>query len=83
MLELNFSCPHGYRKEDEVLPIGQNPDYAGRITRWLKECSDITLPVIPKLTAAVADIRMIGEELANAGADGFCAINNHSFAVWV
>lgn len=75
MLELNFSCPHGYPERGRGAAIGQNPDYAGRITRWLKECSDITLPVIPKLTAAVADIRMIGEELANAGADGFCAIN--------
>jgi len=35
----------------------------------------LIIPIIPKLTAAVADIRFIGEELAQAGAHGFCAIN--------
>lgn len=75
MLELNFSCPHGYPERGRGAAIGQNPDYAARITRWLTECSDITLPIIPKLTAAVTDIRLIGEELARAGADGLSAIN--------
>lgn len=75
MLELNFSCPHGYPERGKGAAIGQNPDYAARITRWVKECPEIRIPVIPKLTAAVADIRHIGEELAAAGADGFCAIN--------
>ncbi len=75
MLELNFSCPHGYPEKGKGSAIGQNPEYATRITGWLKECPDIKLPVFPKLTAAVADIRHIGLELADAGADGFCAIN--------
>lgn len=75
MIELNFSCPHGYPERGKGAAIGQNPEYAARITRWVKECPDIRIPVIPKLTAAVSDIRHIGEELASAGADGFCAIN--------
>lgn len=75
LLELNFSCPHGYPEQGRGSAIGQNPDYAAQITRWLKECSDIHLPVVPKLTAAVADIRHMGCMLADAGADGFCAIN--------
>lgn len=75
LLELNFSCPHGYPERGRGAAIGQNPDYAARITGWLAECSDIKIPLIPKLTAAVADIRHIGEELAKSGAVGFCAIN--------
>ncbi len=75
LLELNFSCPHGYPERGRGAAIGQNPDYAAKITGWLKNCKQINLPVIPKLTAAVANIRHIAEELAMAGADGFCAIN--------
>lgn len=75
LLELNFSCPHGYPERGRGAAIGQNPEYGARITGWLTACSDITIPVIPKLTAAVADIRYVGEELAKAGAHGFCAIN--------
>lgn len=75
LLELNFSCPHGYPERGRGAAIGQNPDYAGRITGWLANCKELTIPIIPKLTAAVADIRHIGEELAKAGAGGFCAIN--------
>lgn len=75
LLELNFSCPHGYPERGRGAAIGQNPDYATRITGWLATCTDITIPIVPKLTAAVADIRHIAEELAQAGAHGFCAIN--------
>ncbi len=75
LLELNFSCPHGYPDRGSGAAIGQNPEYAARITNWLATCSEITTPIIPKLTGAVADIRYIAEELAQAGAHGFCAIN--------
>ncbi len=75
LLELNFSCPHGYPERGKGAAIGQHSEYAARITRWVKECPAVRIPVIPKLTAAVSDIRYIGEELAIAGADGFCAIN--------
>jgi len=75
LLELNFSCPHGYPERGRGSAIGQNPDYAARIVRWLVECKEVMIPLIPKLTSAVADIRHIGEELAKAGAHGFCAIN--------
>lgn len=75
LLELNFSCPHGYPERGRGAAIGQNPEYAARITRWLATCTDITIPIIPKLTAAVADIRHIAGKLSQAGAHGFCAIN--------
>ncbi|MFA7002053.1 MAG: NAD-dependent dihydropyrimidine dehydrogenase subunit PreA, partial [Candidatus Omnitrophota bacterium] len=75
MVELNFSCPHGYPEKGNGAAIGQNAEYAEAITGWIKNCKDIRIPVIPKLTAAVADIRHIGEAVARAGADGLCAIN--------
>jgi dihydropyrimidine dehydrogenase (NAD+) subunit PreA len=75
LLELNFSCPHGYPEKGKGAAIGQNPDYSAAITGWLNGCADISIPIIPKLTAAVADIQHIGEAVAKAGADGICAIN--------
>jgi dihydropyrimidine dehydrogenase (NAD+) subunit PreA len=74
-LELNFSCPHGYPEKGKGAAIGQNAEYSSLITGWLKQCADIQIPIIPKLTAAVADIQSIGEAVAGAGADGICAIN--------
>jgi dihydropyrimidine dehydrogenase (NAD+) subunit PreA len=75
ILELNFSCPHGYPERGRGAAIGQNADYAAQITRWLVECNELSIPLVPKLTSAVANIQHIGEELALAGAHGFCAIN--------
>jgi dihydropyrimidine dehydrogenase (NAD+) subunit PreA len=75
LLELNFSCPHGCPEKGKGAAIGQNAEYSALITGWLKQCAEIRIPVIPKLTAAVADIRSIGEAVAGAGADGICAIN--------
>ena len=75
MIELNFSCPHGYPERGKGAAIGQSAEYAARITRWLKEEKALTVPIIPKLTAAVADISHIGDAVAAAGADGISAIN--------
>jgi len=75
LIELNFSCPHGYPEKGQGAAIGQNPVYSATITRWLKEDPRLRLPVIPKLTAAVTDISYIGEAAAEAGADGLSAIN--------
>ncbi len=75
LLELNFSCPHGYPEKGRGAAIGQDPDYSATITRWVTGCADIRIPVIPKLTAQVADIQHIGEAVAGAGARGICAIN--------
>lgn len=78
MLELNFSCPHGYPERGKGAAIGQNAEYCARICSWLKQCADINIPVIAKLTALVADIQHIGEAVRGAGADGVCAINTIS-----
>ncbi len=74
-LELNFSCPHGYPEKGKGSAIGQSAEYSARITKWVKDDPGITIPIIPKLTGAVADISHIGQAVAQAGADGICAIN--------
>lgn len=75
MVELNFSCPHGYPEKGKGAAIGQNADYAASIVGWIRESGAISIPLIPKLTAAAADISHIGEAVAKAGARGLCAIN--------
>lgn len=75
MLELNFSCPHGCPETGGGAAIGQNAAFSAKITRWLSEAGDIRIPVVPKLTAAVADISGIANAVAKAGARGLCAIN--------
>jgi dihydropyrimidine dehydrogenase (NAD+) subunit PreA len=74
-VELNFSCPHGLNETGRGSAIGQSATYSHMITRWVKQSADITIPIIPKLSAAVREICYIGEQTAKAGADGFTAIN--------
>lgn len=78
MVELNFSCPNGYPEKGKGSAIGQNETVAAEIVRQIKSDPRIIFPVIPKLTPNVTDIAFIGEELAKAGADAFCAINTVS-----
>jgi len=77
MIELNFSCPHGYPEKGKGSAIGQNAEYSRQIVEWLKRGTLVRIPIIPKLTAAVSDISHIGEAVAEAGADGICAINTY------
>jgi dihydroorotate dehydrogenase subfamily 1 len=69
-LELNLSCPHasGYG-----MAMGQDPALVAEIIAAVKAVVDI--PVIPKLTPNTPDIGAIARAAAEAGADGFCAIN--------
>jgi dihydropyrimidine dehydrogenase (NAD+) subunit PreA len=75
MVELNFSCPNGYPEKGKGCAIGQSEKVSADIVRNIKADHRITLPIVPKLTPNVTDIAFIGEELAKAGADAFCAIN--------
>jgi dihydroorotate dehydrogenase (NAD+) catalytic subunit len=69
-LELNLSCPHakGYG-----MAMGQDPALVAEIVAAVKAVVDV--PVIPKLTPNTPDIGAIAKAAAEAGADGFCAIN--------
>src|SRR5450432_2873686 len=72
-LELNFGCPHGMSERGMGSAVGQVPEYAERITGWVKERA--RTPVIVKLTPNVSDIRMPARAAKRAGADALSAIN--------
>ena len=75
MVELNFSCPHGYPDKGQGSAIGQSAEYTALIVGRLKSEKRLTIPVVPKLTMAVAAIQHIGAAAAQAGADALSAIN--------
>ena len=72
-LELNFGCPHGMSERGMGSAVGQVPEYAERITGWVKEKA--RTPVIVKLTPNITDIRMAARAAKRAGADALSAIN--------
>ena len=72
-LELNFGCPHGMSERGMGSAVGQVPEYAERITGWVKERA--RTPVIVKLTPNISDIRMPARAAKRGGADALSAIN--------
>ncbi|MDE1177960.1 MAG: NAD-dependent dihydropyrimidine dehydrogenase subunit PreA [Edaphobacter sp.] len=72
-LELNFGCPHGMSERGMGSAVGQVPEYAERITGWVKERA--RTPVIVKLTPNITDIRATARAAKRAGADALSAIN--------
>ena len=72
-LELNFGCPHGMSERGMGSAVGQVPEYAERITSWVKERA--RTPVIVKLTPNISDIRMPARAAKRAGANALSAIN--------
>lgn len=72
-LELNFGCPHGMSERGMGSAVGQVPEYAERITSWVKEKA--RTPVIVKLTPNITDIRMPARAAKQGGADALSAIN--------
>lgn len=72
-LELNFGCPHGMNERGMGSAVGQVPEYAARITGWVKEVA--RTPVVVKLTPNVADVTTAGRAVVEAGADALSLIN--------
>ena len=68
-LELNLSCPN----LETGCAFGMDPEVAGRIVQEVK--SSTRLPVIPKLTPNVADIRTVAQSVEASGADAITMIN--------
>lgn len=71
--ELNFGCPHGMCERGMGSAVGQNPEVAETITRWVKEVA--TKPVIVKLTPNITDITAAGLAAQRGGADAVSLIN--------
>ena len=72
-LELNFGCPHGMSERGMGSAVGQVPEYAEKITEWVKEAA--TIPVLVKLTPNVSDIKYVARAAVKGGADGLSLIN--------
>jgi dihydropyrimidine dehydrogenase (NAD+) subunit PreA len=71
--ELNFGCPHGMSERGMGSAVGQVPEYAEMICKWVKEVSKV--PVLAKLTPNVTNVREIGRAVKRGGADGISLIN--------
>jgi len=69
-LELNVSCPHVEKTGSE---IGQSPRLVAKVVKEVK--NKVDKPVFVKLTPNVADISLVAEAAAKAGADAVTAIN--------
>lgn len=72
-IELNFSCPHGMPERGMCLAIGQNNEAIYELCGWVRNVTK--LPVLAKLTPAVADIRIPAKAAKDAGINGVCVIN--------
>ncbi|KAF8382979.1 dpyd-1, partial [Pristionchus pacificus] len=75
-LELNLSCPHGMGEKGMGLACGQNPTMVKDITSWVKAA--VKIPVFPKMTPNITDIRSIAAAAKDGGADGVTATNTVS-----
>lgn len=63
------------------LACGQNETMVEEITKWVKEVTH--LPIFPKLTPNITDVRTIAEAAKKGGADGVTAINTVSSLQWL
>ena len=73
MLEINMSCPHGMPEVGMGSAIGQNPELAARVTRWVVEA--VGIPVMPKMTPNVTDVALVAQKCIEAGAQAIAGIN--------
>ncbi len=71
IVEVNISCPNV--EEEFGKPFACDGASAAEVTKIVKEQTRI--PVIVKLSPNVYSISEIAKTVADAGADGFCAIN--------
>jgi len=75
MLELNLSCPHGMGERGMGLACGEDPVMVEEITRWVVDVCPPGMPVFPKMTPNITNIRTIANGAHKGGAAGVTAIN--------
>ncbi len=69
-IELNLSCPNVKKAGTH---FGQNTESAYEVVKAVKD--ELTVPVIPKLTANTGDIVEVAKSCVKAGCDAITAIN--------
>lgn len=74
-IELNLSCPHlGHKGEGMV--VGEDPELAGKIVKWVRDEVGPTVKLMPKLTyAAGLKISNVAQACVENGADALAAVN--------
>jgi len=75
-LEVSMSCPTDSPVEGMHAMIGQIPEEAQRVVRWVVEAADNRLPIVPKLTGDVTDIVAIARAVKEVGASALCAVDS-------
>jgi len=73
MIELNMSCPHGMPEQGMGAAIGQDPELAGKVTKWVVDA--VKIPVMAKMTPNVTDIAQPARACVENGASAISAIN--------
>lgn len=71
-IEINISCPNV--EEEFGRPFATDPDLSAEVVKKVKKVSG-KIPVIPKLSPNVLDIKKIAKAVEDAGADAISAIN--------
>ena len=71
--ELNFSCPHGMPERKMGSAMGEHPDLAEEVTRWVTDVSRV--PVWAKQTPNITNIIEPSLSSVRGGAVGVSAIN--------
>jgi len=69
IIELNVSCPN----KDDGLAFGVNPEMMKQLITKIK--SEVSIPIMPKMTPNCDDVAEIAYVCQEAGADAICAIN--------
>jgi dihydropyrimidine dehydrogenase (NADP+) len=75
MMELNLSCPHGMGERGMGLACGEDADMVRDITRWVVDVVPADMPIFPKMTPNITNIRTIARGAYEGGAAGVTAIN--------
>ncbi len=73
MIELNLSCPNGVIEKGMGSATGQDPELAGRVTKWVTDA--VKIPVMAKMTPNVTDIAQPARACVANGASAISAIN--------
>ncbi len=71
--ELNFGCPYGMCERGMGSALGQEPKVLEELVGWVVDAT--SLPVIPKLTLNIADVRDPGTAAVRGGAHAVSPIN--------
>jgi dihydroorotate dehydrogenase (NAD+) catalytic subunit len=72
LIEVNISCPNLDARHEMM--FSSDPELSAQATRVVKD--NAACPIVVKLSPNVESITKIALAVANAGADGICAINS-------